>query len=108
MPTKKMKEEEIRVYLTSNQKNQLKRLANISNQSLSKYVLNAAIATNLDSAKMDFYTTVNTNLLHLMRSQLVMTQLMLLIGSEQLKSQDKIMGYYKDCVKDAEKRFREE
>ncbi|SFL43960.1 hypothetical protein [Pelosinus propionicus] len=105
MPTRKLKEEEIRVYLTVEQKNQIKRMANINNQSLSKYLLNAVMATSLDTAKMDFYQSINADQLHIKKSLLVLTQLMLLIGSEQLKSQDQIMEFYRERVEDAEQRF---
>jgi uncharacterized protein (DUF1778 family) len=105
MPTKKLKEEEIRVYLTVEQKNQIKRMANINHQSLSKYLLNAVMATSLDTAKMDFYQSINADQLHIKKNLLVLTQLMLLIGSEQLKSQDQIMEFYRERVEDAEQRF---
>ena len=107
MPAKKIKEAEIRVYLTGEQKNQLKRMAEINVKSLSEYLLNAGLSLTLDAAKMDFYQSINSDLAHIKKSQLVTTRLLLLLGARQLNSEDEILRFYNDAISDAEKRFRE-
>lgn len=107
MPAKKIKEAEIRVYLTGEQKNQLKRMAEINVKSLSEYLLNAGLSLTLDAAKMDFYQSINSDLAHIKKSQLVTTRLLLLLGARQLNSEDEILRFYNDAISDAEKRFGE-
>ena len=107
MPAKKIKEAEIRVYLTDEQKNQLKRMAEINVKSLSEYLLNAGLSLTLDAAKMDFYQSINSDLAHIKKSQLVTTRLLLLLGARQLNSEDEILRFYNDAISDAEKRFGE-
>jgi len=101
-----MVDEKVSIRVNTAQKNQLKRLAGLASKSLSSYIRDTVLAaTSLDNAKMDFYLSINNNLTHLMKSQLVMTQLMLLIGAEQLHDQDQIMTFYRERVADAEKRL---
>ncbi|MEG6586708.1 hypothetical protein [Dendrosporobacter sp. 1207_IL3150] len=107
MPKAKIKNEEIRVYLSVAQKNKLKRLAELSQKSLSAYLLEAAFTGYSDKSDDD-NGTIGKRLTRIMKTQLVMTQLMLLIGAEQLKSQDQIMKYYQECVEDADNRFGRE
>lgn len=108
MPAPKIKETEIRVYLTIAQKNQLKKLAAINNKSLSQYLLDTGLALSLDTAKIDFYTTINSNLNYLKRVSYVISKLELLIAAEQYDNQEFVVNFYKATMAEAEKLFKEE
>ena len=108
MPAPKIKETEIRVYLTVAQKNQLKKLATINNKSLSQYLLDSGLSLSLDTAKIDFYTTINSNLNYLKRISYVISKLELLIAAEQYDNQEFVVDFYKATMAEAEKLFKEE
>ena len=108
MPAPKIKETEIRVYLTVAQKNQLKKMAAINNKSLSQYLLDNGLALSLDTAKMDFYTTINSDLNYLKRISYVISKLELLIAAEQYDNQDFVVDFYKATMAEAEKLFKGE
>lgn len=108
MPAPKIKETEIRVYLTVSQKNQLKKLATMNNKSLSQYLLDSGLSLSLDTAKIDFYTTINSNLNYLKRISYVISKLELLIAAEQYDNQEFVVDFYKATMAEAEKLFKEE
>ena len=108
MPAPKIKETEIRVYLTVAQKNQLKKLAAMNNKSLSQYLLDSGLSLSLDTAKIDFYTTINSNLNYLKRISYVISKLELLIAAEQYDNQEFVVDFYKATMAEAEKLFKEE
>ena len=108
MPAPKIKETEIRVYLTVAQKNQLKRIAAISNKSLSQYLLDKGLALSLDTAKIDFYTNITSDLNYLKRIAYVISKLELLIAAEQYDNQEFVVNFYKATMAEAEKLFKEE
>ena len=60
--TLQSKSEKVQFWATPAQKNQLQRLAELNNKSLSKYILDATLVTTLDTAKMEFYTSINNDL----------------------------------------------
>lgn len=105
MPKPKMKEEKIQVNLTVSQKNQIERLAKNSNKSLSQYLLDAGLATTIDTAKFDFYTTINSDLSYLKRISYVISKLELLIAAEQYNDQEFVVKFYKATMAEAEKLF---
>ncbi len=106
MPAPKTKETEIRVYLTVAQKNQLKKIAAINNKSLSQYLLDKGLALSLDTAKIDFYTTINSDLNYLKRLSYVISKLELLIAAEQYNDQKFVVDFYKATMAEAEKLFK--
>jgi len=108
MPKPKMKEEEIQVNLTGSQKKQIEILANISNKSLSQYLLDAGLSTTIDTAKFDFYTRINSDLNYLKRISYVISKLELLIAAEQYDNQDFVVDFYKATMVAAEKLFKGE
>lgn len=97
--------ERVDIRVRAEQKNQLKRKAAIANKTLSEYVRDAALASTLDSAKQDFYETINSNQAQLAKSVYIVTRLMLLITAQALGSEERAMEYYHSCVSDAEKKF---
>ena len=102
------KADEIRVYMTQDQKNQLRRLAENSQKTMSEYMLNAALSPTLDSAKYEFYQSINDDILHLKKAQLIVTQLLLNLGADQIKDTDKIMNLYREAIEDADEKFGKE
>lgn len=85
------------------QKNQIKRMAALSNKTVSDYSRDAVLAPTLDSAKVEFYQNINENFVEIKRSQFVLTRLLLLLGTEVLKSEDEVINFYKEMVMKAEK-----
>jgi|GEM_PF-5545083 hypothetical protein len=104
----KLKTEKIEVILSDNEKKQIRRQASLANKSLSQYLLDAGLSTTLDTAKIEFYQTINENLQTLRKNQYIITKLLLLIGSEQLNSQEKIMKYFHRAEKEADEIFGED
>lgn len=98
-------EEKVTFRVTNEQKNQLKRLANLNNKTLSDYAREAALSPTFDSTKIQFYQNINADLLYLKKSQLVITQLILLLGARALNSEDQIMDYYHTTLQDADNKF---
>lgn len=95
--------EKISARINIEQKNKIKRAADLGGKTLSDYIRDAVLSTTLDSAKMDFYLNINQNLINIKRSQLIITQLLLMMASEQLPvDRDHIMIFYKELVNDAE------
>ena len=105
MPAPKIKETEIRVYLTIAQKNQLRKLAIINNKSLSQQLLDSGLALSLDTAKIDFYTTINQDFNYLKRISYVISKLELLIATEQYDNRDFVVDFYKATMLEAENLF---
>lgn len=95
----------INIRVSEGQKNQLKRLADLSNKTLSNYIRDAALASTLDSAKTEFYQSINENFLELKRSNYVLTRMVLLLGAEVTKDEDSVIQFYKEIAAEAEKRF---
>lgn len=109
MPTKQKKvNDDMKIYLSTSQKNQIKRMADLSNKSMSEYVRDSALSLTLDSAKAEFYQTINENLLELQRSNYVLTRMILLLGTEVMKDEDSVIQFFKEIVSEAENRFKKE
>lgn len=109
MPVKKKKiDDDMKIYLSTGQKNQIKRMADLSNKSISEYVRDAALSLTLDSAKTEFYQSINENFLELKRSNYVLTRMILLLGTEVMKDEDSVIQFYKEIVAEAENRFLKE
>ncbi len=102
------KTEKIQFWATPAEKNQLQRLATMNNKSLSQYLLDSGLSLSLDTAKIDFYTTINSNLNYLKRISYVISKLELLIAAEQYDNQDFVVDFYKATMAEAEKLFKEE
>lgn len=98
--------DEMKIYLSTEQKNLVKRMASLSNKSLSEYVRDAALSPTLDSAKVEFYQNINENFIEIKKTQFVLTRLLLLLGTEVLKSEDDAINFYKEMVMQAEKEYR--
>jgi len=69
--------------------------------------LDAGLATTIDTAKFDFYATINSDLNYLKRIAYVISKLELLIAAEQYDNQDFVVDFYKATMAEAEKIFRE-
>lgn len=61
----------------------------------------------LDTAKMDFYTRINSDLNYLKRTAYVISKLELLIAAEQYDDQDFVVNFYKATMVEAERLFKE-
>lgn len=107
MAKAKMKDEDIHVYMTSSQKKRLQILAGSSNKSLSQYLVDAGLSSNLDHAKINFYENINNDLLYIKKSLYVLTKLTLLVANDTY-DQDVIIKFSKAAQDDAEKQFKEE
>lgn len=101
-------DEKVSFRVTPEQKNKLKRLADMSNKTLSDYSRDAALSPTLDSAKYEFYQSINDDILHLKKYQYVAIRLILLLGSKVMESDDAVMEFFNECVKDSETRFTKE
>ncbi|MPL69284.1 hypothetical protein SDC9_15021 [bioreactor metagenome] len=99
------KTEKVQIWVTANQKTQLKRLAEINQKNMSEFILDAALSPTIDSAKLEFYESINADILHLKKAQLIVTQLLLNLGEDQLKDYDKIMNLYGEAIVDADEKF---
>ncbi len=97
--------EMLTVRVAPEQKKQLKRLADLAGKSVSDYVREAALKLTFDTAKIEFYQWINADLLHLKKFQYIVTRLLLVVGSESLKSDEKIMNYFRECQRDADEKF---
>ena len=102
------KTEKIEFWATPAEKNHLQRLATMNNKCLSQYLLDSGLSLSLDTAKIDFYTTINSNLNYLKRISYVISKLELLIAAEQYDNQDFVVDFYKATMAEAEKLFKEE
>lgn len=101
------KTEKVQFWATPAQKRQLQRFAEMNNKSLSQYILDAALTITLDTAKAEFYTTINADLNYLKRIAYVISKLELLIAAEQYDNQDFVVDFYKATMAEAEKLFKE-
>lgn len=105
MPSRKKKDDDIKVYLTSDEKKRIERLAGLANKPVSTYVRETALASTLDTAKMEFYHNINENFLEIKKTQFVLTRLLLLLGTEVLKSEDDVINFYQEMAEQAEKAY---
>lgn len=103
MKKNRVRGEEIRVYMTAAEKNRLRRQADLEEKNMSEYLLAAGLSQQMDNSKMEFYLNINQDLISIKKSQLVITQLLLAVGSEKLPIDKKqMLEFYRDMVKDAE------
>ncbi len=101
------KTEKVQFWATPAEKNQLQRLAELNHKTLSQYILDAALTMTLDTAKVEFYTSINADLNYLKRIAYVISKLELLIAAEQYDNQDFVVDFYKATMVEAEKLFGE-
>lgn len=99
-------DENINIRVNASQKKALVRMANLSNKKLSAYARDVLLSQTLDTAKMEFYQSINDNLLELKRSNYVLTRLVMLFGSQVLKDEDGVIQFFKDISKEAEEKVR--
>lgn len=100
--------EEIRVYMTAAEKNQIQRMAGLADKSMSEYVLKSALSqsASVDSAKMEFYQNINSDLLNIKKNLLVITQILLTMATQNLPiEEESMMEIYHECQNDAERNF---
>lgn len=105
MPAIKKRGEEIKIYVSAVEKKQIERMASLSDKKVSNYVRDVALSQSLDTAKMEFYININTNLTRIIRSNHVLTRLVMLNGSELLKSDDKLIKFFYEMVEEAENKY---
>jgi hypothetical protein len=108
MTKAKLKDEQILIKATTEQKNQLKRLAELNKKNLSEYILDSSLSLTLDTAKMNFYQNINEDLLFLKRHLYITSQLILLLAKEQYKDTEMVKRYYKAAEEKADKILEEE
>ena len=101
-------EDNVNVRMTKNQKKALCRQADLAGKKLSVYAREVLLAQSLDTVKMEFYQSINENLLELQRSNYVVTRMLLLLGTEVMKDEDSVIQFYKEIVTEAENRFKKE
>lgn len=101
MENNNARDERIRVYATTAQKNQLQRMAAAQQKTLSQFVLDAALsaATSVPPGPDE------KDLLQLKKDNYIIKKLLLLVGSQQLKSEDAVMDFYRKSVSEAENAF---
>ena len=100
------KTEKVQFWATPAEKHQLQRLAELNHKTLSQYSLDAALTMTLDTAKMDFYTSIHSDLNYLKRTTYVSSKLELLIAAEQYGDQDFVVKFYKATMGEGEKLFK--
>lgn len=100
------KTEKVQFWATPAEKKQLQRLAELNHKTLSQYILDAALTMTLDTAKMEFYESINADLNYLKRTAYVISKLELLIAAEQYDNQDFVVDFYKATMGEAEKIFK--
>lgn len=99
-------DDEIKIYLSSGQKKQIQRMAELSKKSsVSEYARDVLLSQTLDTAKMEFYQSVNENLTELKKANYVLTRLLLLLGTKVLGDEDSVISFYKEMAADAENKF---
>lgn len=94
--------------MTEDQRVKLQALAKLNGKTLTQYILDASLTTNLDTAKMSFYLNINSNLIYLKRSTYVMTKLMMLVATKLYEDQEIVLEFCKNATEAAENHFREE
>ena len=105
---KRARPEEIRVYMTAAEKNQIQRMAGLADKSMTEYMLNSALAqsVDVDSAKIEFYQNINTDLTEIKKNLLVVTQILLTLGTQSLPiNEEAMMEVYMASREDAERKF---
>ena len=98
-------DENINIRVNANQKKALVRMADLSNKSLSAYTRDVLLSQTLDTAKMEFYQSINDNLRELKRSNFVLTRLVMVLATKALGSEDTVIDFYKELVDEAKKRI---
>lgn len=101
------KTQKIQVWVSLEQKNQLKRMADLAQKSVSDYVRDAALNANIDSTKSGFYRGINSDILTLLTNQYITNRVLLEIGGVVIKDTD-IMDIYDKAKAEAEKKIRED
>ena len=100
------KTEKVQLWATPAEKNQLQRLAELNHKTLSQYILDATLSMTLDTAKVEFYTSINSDLKYLKRTAYVISKLELLIAAEQYDNQDFGVNFCKATMVEVEKIFK--
>lgn len=77
----------------------------MNNKSLSQYLLDSGLALSIDTAKIDFYTIINSDLNYLKRISYIISELELLIDTEQYDNQDFVVDFYKATMLEVKKLF---
>lgn len=135
MNTLDSKHERISLRVTTGEKNQLKRMADLAGKPLAEYVRDVAFSTPLSATDKKIVEDLQhlsekmiqqeADIRYLKKSVYVMIKLLLPIASEQIilrtllpispeeksqekiqeKAQEKIMSFFKKCVNEAEEKF---
>lgn len=103
---KKTKTDRFELRMTEDQKTKLQSLAILNGKTLTQYILDSSLSTNLDTAKMDFYLNISSNLTYLKRTTYVMTKLMMLVATKLYEDQDVVLEFCKNATEAAEKHFK--
>lgn len=98
--------ENINIRVSASQKKALVRMADLSNKNLSTYARDVLLSQSLDTAKMEFYQSINDNLLELKRSNYVLTRMVMLLGTQVMKDEDGVIAFFKDISKEAEENVK--
>lgn len=109
------KTEKIQIWVSPEQKNQLRRLAELEQKSMSEYLIDAALSsasfsTNCDSdfAKIEAkIENITADVTYIKKFQYVVTRLALYIVNEYVKDPKKTMEYFREILSDADEKFAE-
>ncbi len=95
--------EMLTIRITSNQKNQLKRMADLAQKSVSDYVRDSALSIKSDSTKSDFNQPINSKLKAQKKNQLITVRLLLHVLFNQSQNNDLVQATYDKVVAEVEK-----
>mgnify|MGYP000983266670 CR=1 FL=1 len=100
--------EMLTVRVTPDQKNQLRRQAELAGKTMSEFVLDSAISQsqndNSDTAKIN-YQTIKSEILEIKKLQYIMTRMLLFTGAEVFKSDETMQKIYNESKAEAESKF---
>jgi uncharacterized protein (DUF1778 family) len=100
--------------VSSKVKEELQKRADKAGKSLTDYLVDVGLSSNIDTAKAEFYTSINDRLLYVQRTEYVNTMMLKLIAnvlvaqsSDPNSSLKDVLDYYDNVVKEAEFKFRD-
>ena len=106
MAKPKIKTEDFHLTMTESEKNELFLRAKKAGKSLSQYLIDTGLQTNIDTAKAEFYTSINDDLLYLKRMNYVLSKLLMLSLDYQYNDQEGVKEFYKKALNESEEIFK--
>lgn len=106
MDESRVKNADIHIRVTPGEKTRLQINAKITGKTLSEYLKNTGLEPNIDTAKANFYESINADLVYLKRATVVLTKLTLLAVNSLYQDQKELQKEYRKAVDEAEKIFK--